>query len=708
MTHDLVSAAYLPQESHWSPTGTAEASATSEVCADLRALQEVVEGTASGTGQEFFRSLVRHLAKAIDVHYGVVAEFPKAPPFVRTLAFWDRDRIGDDFEYDCTGTPCAEVVRGGLVHYPTGVSRLFPRATPLVERGIDSYFAVPFLDREGNILGHLAVFDERPMPAEPRRGSIFRIFAARAAAEQERLRAEQQLGASEARYRDLFENAPNAYLVVGTNGRILRANRRLAELLGFPVDELVGAVIHSFMPDTPAGKNRSLEVYRKHMAGEAVSGWELELRRKDGRPLWVNVWMVPGRGDDGKVQASRSFFVDITDRVLAERERARLHEQNLYLQEELKSVHNFEQIIGQSRALMDVLAHVGRVAPTDASVLITGETGTGKELIARAIHSTSKRKDKPFIKVNCAALPSGLVESELFGHEKGAFSGAIAKRLGRFELAQGGTIFLDEVGELPAETQVKLLRVLQEREFDRVGGAAPIRVDVRVIAATNRDLLKEVQEETFREDLFYRLNVFPVRLPPLRERRDDIPLLVHFLVKKFALRIGKHVDGVSRATMQRLMEYPWPGNIRELENVLERAVILASETMLEIGSDLLPLSSPAPTARHQPGPETVSPTHILGEPHQAADKRQPSLEAVERDYILTILQQTDWVITGPRGAAKLLDLHPSTLRNRMKKLGITRAAHHIWSHSSPTAASAPQATTGSRAAPSPLQDDSRS
>src|SRR5262249_35402270 len=298
--------------------------------------------------------------------------------------------------------------------------------------------------------------------------------------------------------------------------------------------------------------------------------------------------------------------------------------------------------------------------------------------IARAIHSTSKRKDKPLIKVNCAALPAGLVESELFGHEKGAFSGAIAQRLGRFELADGGTIFLDEVGELPAEAQVKLLRVLQEREFDRVGGAAPIRVDVRVIAATNRDLLNEVQQKTFREDLYYRLNVFPVHLPPLRERRDDIPLLVHFLVKKFALRIGKHLDGISRGTMQRLQEYAWPGNVRELENVLERAVILAPGDALEIGPDLLPLASPAPAAPQRPGPGPVLPNYLLAVPHQTADSRQPSLEAVERNYILTVLQQTDWVITGPRGAAKLLDLPPSTLRNRMKKLGITRASHQIW------------------------------
>jgi PAS domain S-box-containing protein len=638
----------------------------------------VVEGTACGTGREFFRSLVRHLAEAIDVHYAVAAEFPKAPPHVRALAFWERDRLADNFEYDFTGTPCAELVRGELVHYPTGVSKLFPQASPLVERGIDSYMAVPFLDREGDILGHLAVFDERPMPAEPRRQFLFKIFAARAAAERERMRAEQRLQESEARYRDLYENAPNAYVIVGTDGRILNVNRRVTELLGYPADELVGALIHSFLPDTPAGKTRSLEVYRKHMAGEAVTGWPLEFRRKDGRPLWLNVWMVPGRGADGTVEASRAFFVDVTAQVLAERERAHLREQNLYLQEEIKSDHNFERIIGRSPALMGVLAHVGRVAPTDASVLVSGETGTGKELIARAIHSTSKRRDKPLIKVNCAALPAGLVESELFGHEKGAFSGAIAQRLGRFELADGGTIFLDEIGELPAEAQVKLLRVLQEREFDRVGGAGPVRVDVRVIAATNRDLLKEVREKRFREDLYYRLNVFPVRLPPLRERRDDIPLLVHYLMNKFMLRVGKRLEGVSRPTMQRLVEYPWPGNVRELENVLERAIILATGDSLEVGAYLLPRSGPAPAAGQQPDEVPEPANYLLAVPRKTADNRQPTLEAVERNYILTVLQQTDWVITGPRGAAVVLELNPSTLRNRMKKLGITRASRDIW------------------------------
>src|SRR5262245_3165528 len=518
MTKDANSPRSLLSEPRQAPTGVGgETSAASVVPDDLHALRAVVEGTAGGTGQEFFRSLVRHLAEAIAVPYATVCEF-HPPPHGTALAIWERDHVVEDLPFDFTTSPAAGVLSSDLVHFPASVLQRFPQAKFLAERGIDGYMAVPLQAGAGNVLGLISVFDDRPMPAEPRRLFILRIFAARATAELQRIRAERQLSESEVRYRDLFDNAPNAYWLVGTDGRVLHANRRAAELLGRPLEEIVGSLTPSFGADTPEGKPRILEVRRKHLAGESVSGWELELRRKDGRPAWIKVWMEPGRGADGAIGAARAFGVDITDRVLAERERARLHAQNLYLQEEIKSDHNFEQIIGRSPALLDVLAQVGRVAPTDATVLVTGETGTGKELIARAVHSASPCQGKPFIKVNCAALPSGLVESELFGHEKGAFSGAIARRQGRFELADGGTLFLDEIGELPAEAQVKLLRVLQEREFDRVGGTAPIRVNVRVIAATNRDLLKEVQEKRFREDLYYRLNVFPVRLPPLRER----------------------------------------------------------------------------------------------------------------------------------------------------------------------------------------------
>jgi formate hydrogenlyase transcriptional activator len=671
MSQEPNSPGSLLQEPRQAAAGGGDMSAASVVPDDLHALRAVVEGTAAGTGQEFFRSLVRHLAEAIAVPYATVCEF-QAPPHGRVLAIWERDHVVEGLPFDFTTSPAAGVLSGDLVHIPTGVLQRFPHAVRLAERGIDGYMAVPLQAGGGNVLGLISVFDVRPMPAEPRRLFILRIFAARATAELQRIRAEQRLSESEARYRDLFDNAPNAYWLVGTDGRVLHANRRAAELLGRPLEEMVGALTPSLGADTPEGKPRILEVRRKHLAGESVSGWELELRRKDGRPAWIKVWMEPSRGADGAIGPARAFGVDITDRVLAERERARLEQQNLYLQEEIKAAHNFDQIIGRSPALLDVLDQVGRVAPTDATVLVTGETGTGKELIARAVHSRSPRKGKPLIKVNCAALPAGLVESELFGHEKGAFSGAIARRQGRFELADGGTLFLDEVGELPAEAQVKLLRVLQEREFDRVGGTTPIRVDVRVIAATNRDLLQEVREKRFREDLYYRLNVFPVRLPPLRERRDDIPLLVHFLVNKFAPRAGKRLDGVSRGTMRRLQEYPWPGNVRELENVLERAVILATGPTLEVAPDLLPAPVPTRPVAEQAQRAGAGDAPVAATASQAPGQPLPRLEAVERDYIVTVLRHTSWVITGPRGAATVLGLNSSTLRSRIKKLGISR------------------------------------
>lgn len=619
---------------------------------ELTVLRALVEGTVRHTGEEFFQSLVRYLAAAVGTRYAFVAEFAGGTR-ARTRAFWFRDRITDNVEWDVIGTPCEDVVRGNLCHYPAGVSTRFPEDRPLVEWGIESYLGVPLCDARGRHLGHLAVFDERPMPPEPRTLFTFRIFAARAAAELERLHYEQQLRESEERFRDLYEEAPIGYVQEDLDSRFLAANRAALRILGLKPEEVSGMVGRSLVPDTPEAQRRVREAFAAVGRGTDTSGVVLELRRRDdGRPVWVQWWSRPE--PDGKY--TRTMIVDITDRVLAEQEQARLRQQNLYLQEEIQASHNFEEIVGHSAALRAVLDKVRQVAATDATVLITGETGTGKELIARAIHSASRRKDKPFIKINCAALPAGLVESELFGHEKGAFTGAIARRVGRFELAHGGTIFLDEVGELPAEAQAKLLRVLQEREFDRVGGAAPIKADVRVLAATNRDLLQAVRAKTYREDLYYRLNVFPLHLPPLRERAEDIPPLTLFLLSKFAARLGKRIDGVDRATMRRLSTYPWPGNVRELENVIERAVILAGGPTLEVGADALPVPS------------------LLTPPADGVS-RPATLEARERDHILTVLGQTGWVVEGPRGAAKVLGLHPNTLRSRIKKLGLRRPDH---------------------------------
>jgi formate hydrogenlyase transcriptional activator len=616
---------------------------------ELVALRAIVEGTAGGTGEVFFQSLVGHLATAIGVEYAFVAEFADKRTRVRTLAYWGKGEIRENVEFDLAGTPCEDVLLGGLCHYPSGVKERFPRDEPLVAMRIESYLGVPLLDARGEILGHLAVFDERPMPAEPRKLFTFRSFALRAAAELERLRYEQRLRESEDRYRDLYEEAPIGYVQEDLQSRFISANRAAIRILGLKPDEVVGTIGMSLVAATPEAQRRVREAFASIGRGTDTAGFILELRRKDnGRPVWVQWWSKPE--PNGKY--TRTVFVDITDRVLMEQEKARLQQQNQYLQEEVRSVHNTDEIIGRSPVHLAVLEQVGRVASTDATVLICGETGTGKELIARAIHSNSQRRDKPLIKLNCAALPAGLVESELFGHEKGAFTGAIARRIGRFELADGGTIFLDEIGELPLETQAKLLRVLQEHEFDRVGGASQRKVDVRVIAATNRNLLKAVGEKAFREDLYYRLSVFPIHIPPLRERPEDIPLLAQYILDKFAARIARRFDGIEPMTMRRLMAYPWPGNVRELQNVIERAAILATGPILQVDAEFLGQADP-----------------------KLADNPSATLQDVEKRHILGVLAQTNWVIEGPRGAAAILGLHPNTLRSRLKKLGASRPSH---------------------------------
>ena len=346
--------------------------------------------------------------------------------------------------------------------------------------------------------------------------------------------------------------------------------------------------------------------------------------------------------------------------------KARLEHENVYLQEEIHREHNFVEMVGSSPALLAVLRQVDRVAPTDSTVLVSGETGTGKELIARAIHDRSARRGRPLVKVNCSAISAGLVESELFGHVKGAFTGALERRIGRFELADGGTIFLDEVGELPPETQVKLLRVLQEREFEPVGSNRSLRVDVRVIAATNRSLEDAVCAGRFRADLFYRLNVFPLAVPPLRERASDVPQLVMFFVARFAKKFGKGVDAVSPETMERLTRYAWPGNVRELQNIIERGVVLSEGPTLELGPGLLPRSAAGAPSAEAPASRAV--------PSSGLDTL---LEEVERNHILAALEQAGGVLEGARGAAKLLKLHPNTLRSRMEKLGIRRSGHEV-------------------------------
>jgi len=336
--------------------------------------------------------------------------------------------------------------------------------------------------------------------------------------------------------------------------------------------------------------------------------------------------------------------------------------EDAHLLDERRREHNFEEILGNSPELLKLLDRVQSTAPTDANVLIIGETGSGKELVARAIHTRSARRNSPLVKVNCGAIPSGLVESELFGHVKGAFTSASERRIGRFELANNGTLFLDEVGELPLETQVKLLRVLQEQEFEPVGSCRTVKVNVRIIAATNRDLEKAVQSGGFRSDLYYRLNVVPLHVPALRERRFDIPEMVMAFLHQSAKRMGKPVQSVSRETMRLLVDYSWPGNIRELQNVIERGVVLSKGSILTLGSDLLPTD----------GSDTS-----VEEDSTAETNDIDSLEEVQRQHILRVLGRTGGVISGPRGAGAILHLHPNTLRSLMNRLGIRRALHAV-------------------------------
>jgi formate hydrogenlyase transcriptional activator len=328
--------------------------------------------------------------------------------------------------------------------------------------------------------------------------------------------------------------------------------------------------------------------------------------------------------------------------------RNKLAQEKLYLEDEIRSEMNFEEIVGESPLLRAVLKQVETVAPTDSAVLIQGETGTGKELIARAIHNLSPRREHTFVKVNCAAIPAGLLESELFGHERGAFTGAIAQRMGRFELAHHGTIFLDEVGDIPLELQPKLLRVLQEQEFERLGSVRSIRVDVRLVAATNRDLDEMVAARTFRSDLYYRLRVFPLVMPPLRERQEDIPTLVRYFVQKHARRMNRTVETIPSETLDLLVRYSWPGNIRELENLIERAVIVS------------------------PGPVLRVPLSELKLPSEPAAGEMLTLEAAQREHVLKALEATNWVLAGPSGAAAKLGMKRTTLQSRMQKLGLTR------------------------------------
>jgi formate hydrogenlyase transcriptional activator len=485
-------------------------------------------------------------------------------------------------------------------------------------------------------------------PLRDELGNIVRWYATNTDIENLK-RTEEKLRQDEREIRRITDAIPLTIVIQQPDGTPIYANQAVLDYSGFTMEDVVASDFRArlFHPE-------DLERLREERQAALSRGVPFEIeqraRRKDGQYRWFLVRYNPFCDEQGRLVRWYATGTDIDDRKRTE---DRVRNENVALREDIVRSSMFEEIVGSSEPLRRVLAQVEKVAPTVSTVLILGETGTGKELIARAIHNRSKRSGRAFIRVNCAAIPPPLVASELFGHEKGAFTGALQRRLGRFESADGGTLFLDEVGELPPEAQVALLRVIQDREFERVGGSQTISVDVRVLAATNRDLGAAVAEGTFRQDLFYRLNVFPLRMPALRERGDDIPMLVKYLVNRYAERAGKSIRHINKRTLDLFQAYAWPGNVRELQNVIERAVILCDgETFAVDDTWLTPVVAPHSVATRSP--------------------LVANLVEHEREVIEHALLEAEGVIGGPAGAAARLGIPRQTLESKIKKLGIKR------------------------------------
>jgi len=514
--------------------------------------------------------------------------------------------------------------------------------------GLRACWSTPILSSDETVLGAFAIYSREPGSPSAYHQHLIGQITHLATVAIEHKHAEEKLRQSENELRRITDAIDQHIIVLGPDGKILYANQSLLDYSGLSLEDVMADDFRArcIHPD-------DLERVRdeRQPALERGIPFELELRarRKDGQYRWFLIRYNPLRNEEGRIIRWYSTRTDIEDR---KRDEERIHKENLALREEIDHSSMFEEIVGSSEALRKVLTQVTKVAPSDSTVLVLGETGTGKELIARAIHKRSKRSSQLLIRVNCAAIPPSLIASELFGHEKGAFTGALQRRLGRFELADGGTIFLDEIGDLPAETQIALLRVLQEKEFERVGGSQSISVDVRVLAATNRDLKVAMAAGTFRQDLFYRLNIFPIQIPSLRERVDDIPLLVTYMIERYAKRAGKKIRNIRKETLELFQAYDWPGNIRELQNVIERAVVLCdSETF------------------------SVDETWLKPEEHRVSGSVVPlgaTLAEHEKEIIEAALADCEGQVSGPTGAAAKLGLPRQTLESKITALGINK------------------------------------
>lgn len=620
-------------------------------------LLNLLEGTAHETGEEFFRLLVKNLSKVLNTFGAVVSDYVPERKSLQPRAYWLGNKWIEPLEYKIAGTPCEKVIKKAtMFHIKDRVMEVYPQDNMLVEFSLASYIGMPFKDREGNVIGNLAIVDTKPLNIEPEFKAIFEIFGARAAAEMLRLNAEKTVREREQQLGRLVDGAMDGIIDFDDELDVHLINPAAARMFDIEHGH-AGINLNQYLADESQHKLRRYMQSFVDMPVEQRRIWisgGLDAKRTNDVPFKIEASLSQGAN---KGQYFYTLIIrDVNERIEAERKIRKLEEETAYLKDELLALQRNSEIIGESKAIQQAIKSIDQVAGTDASVLILGETGTGKELFARAIHENSQRKHKPLVTVNCAAIPKELVESEFFGHTKGAFTGAISHRVGRFEHANGGSIFLDEVGELPLDVQAKLLRVLQEGEFEPVGSTTSKKVDVRVIAATHRNLLEAVNKGEFREDLFYRLNVFPLNIPPLRDRGADIGLLANIFTQCCAKRMGRKIEGLSSDEINYLMSYHWPGNVRELQNVIERAVITAHRGKVNL-NDILHLNKETEV------PVTLSDADDV---IRTADQ----MRELEVNNIRRALDACNGRVSGKGGAADLLCMKSSTLSARIKALGI--------------------------------------
>jgi len=660
-------------ESKHAPNTRTASQAESLLAAEKRTLEMIADGAS-------LKDILNDLCCSIDV---------QASPVISTVLLMDPDgdrlwhtagsRVARDWlpvvsplpispHAGCCGAAALLKERVIVADVATDINWLDEYRDLAIKNGIRAGWSEPILTKDGEVLGTFALYSSEPrIPTDAEieliegAGHIALIAIERQRSQAALALALEKIKTNEESLRLIVDSIPGQIAVMTAGGEVELVNRQILEYFGKTTEELQNwATSNSFHPDDIL---RTINAWKRALETGKPFEFENRGRRADGVYRWFHVRARPLRDAEGRIVRWYVLATDIDDRKRSEGElgkafeeikrlKDRLHDENVALREQIDQVFMFEEIVGSSPALKTVLSSIVKVAPTDSTVLITGETGTGKELIARAIHKGSRRAGHAFISVNCAAIPSSLIASELFGHEKGAFTGALQRRQGRFELAHSGTIFLDEIGELPAETQLALLRVLQERQFERVGGSRVIPVDVRVIAATNRDLEAAIAAGVFRSDLFYRLNVFPIDVPPLRQRKKDIPMLIEYFVKRHAEKARKKISKIDKTTLKLCQSYHWPGNIRELQNIVERSVILCTGDTFWVDEAWL---------SNQNAPRRAS-SHLLME----------NLHNYEKELIEAALTESNGIVAGPNGAAAKLGIPRSTLDLKIKQLNIRK------------------------------------